>query len=230
MPMLAMSESTCWTLIESAAAGDREAREEFARRYLPVVRAYLGARWRARLSPEELEDAQQEVFVDCLREHGVLERMQPGRRSGFRPFLLGIVRTAALRAEAARARRRDAPNKESFHADEFAGDESNLSRVFDRAWAEQVMRAAAERQASNARSDGAEAERRVELLKLRFEEGNSMLEIAARWKTELPALHKEYARARTEFQRALEEVLAFHNPGEPEAIRQECHDLMSCLI
>ena len=58
-----MADVTCWTLIESAADGDRAARDAFVERYLPVVRAYLGARWRDRVAGSELEDAVQEVFV-----------------------------------------------------------------------------------------------------------------------------------------------------------------------
>ena len=37
------SESTCWSLIHGAAAGDADDRAGFARRYAPVVRAYLGS-------------------------------------------------------------------------------------------------------------------------------------------------------------------------------------------
>jgi hypothetical protein len=40
------SESTCRTVIHAAAAGSSADREELARRYLGVVRAYLGTRWR----------------------------------------------------------------------------------------------------------------------------------------------------------------------------------------
>src|SRR4029450_2921308 len=58
-------ESTCWTLVERAAAGDGAAREEFGRRYLPIVRAYL--RWTGRLRPDELGDAAPDVFGALLR-------------------------------------------------------------------------------------------------------------------------------------------------------------------
>lgn len=39
-------ESTGWTVIRAAAAGSPSDREELARRYLGVIRAYLAARWR----------------------------------------------------------------------------------------------------------------------------------------------------------------------------------------
>jgi len=44
------SESTCWTVIRAAAAGSSADRDELARCYLGVVRAYLAARWRRSLS------------------------------------------------------------------------------------------------------------------------------------------------------------------------------------
>ncbi len=43
---MTQAASTCWTVIQGAAAGRGDDRDQFARRYAPVVRAYLGARWR----------------------------------------------------------------------------------------------------------------------------------------------------------------------------------------
>src|SRR5262245_18464723 len=55
-------ESTCWTVIRGAAAGRPSDREELARRYLGVVRAYLAARWGGSALRDDLDDAAQEVF------------------------------------------------------------------------------------------------------------------------------------------------------------------------
>ena len=87
---------TCWTLIRDAAAGDPAAREWFARVYLPVVTAYLAARWRS--TRHGVDDASQDVFVECFRAGGVLEKADPLR--GFRAVLLGAVRNVARRHEA----------------------------------------------------------------------------------------------------------------------------------
>jgi hypothetical protein len=43
-------ESTSWTMSEGAAAGSLAEREQFARRYAPVIAAYLAARWRCLIS------------------------------------------------------------------------------------------------------------------------------------------------------------------------------------
>jgi len=60
---MAVCLSTCWTVIEAAAAGSRAEREEFVRRYGPVVRAYLAARWRNNPLARELDDAAREVLL-----------------------------------------------------------------------------------------------------------------------------------------------------------------------
>src|SRR4051794_37515406 len=94
---------TCWTVIRGAARGDARDRDDFARRYEPVVRAYLTARWRSSGRLGWLDDAVQEVFVECFRRGGALDRVEPDRPGGFRAFLYGVVRIVALRAESAKA-------------------------------------------------------------------------------------------------------------------------------
>ena len=97
-------DSTCWTLLRDAAAGGEVSRAEFAARYAPVVRAYLAVRWRGSKLLRELDDTVQDVFIECLRDGGLLERARADRPGGFRAFLYGAVRKVALRAEARRAR------------------------------------------------------------------------------------------------------------------------------
>jgi RNA polymerase sigma factor (sigma-70 family) len=222
-------DSTCWTLVEHAARGDRAAREEFGRRYLPVVRAYLHARWSGRLSAEELEDAVQDVFVAFLSEDGVFERLNPGREEAFRPLLYAVVRNMALRVEQARLRKLDAPRTETFHADANPASEDSLSRVFDRAWAETIMREAVALQEQRARMRGAGALRRFELLRLTFDERLKMPEIAARWELEPDFLHKELARGKAEFKEALQSIVGFHHQGSPELVERECRELLTLL-
>jgi len=222
-------ESTCWTLVENAAVGDSAAREEFGRRYFPVVRAYLIARWKGRLSPEELEDAIQDVFVAFLAQDGVLRKMRPGRQEAFRPLLYAVARNMALRVEHARVRKLDAPASESFHVDESPVSEASLSRVFDRAWAEAIVREAADLQEEQSRAKGTDAMRRFELLQLVFEHELSIPDVAARWATTTDSLYKELARAKKEFKEALRSVVAFHHPDSTELVERECREMLSLL-
>src|SRR5205085_10915889 len=84
-------DSTCWTLLRDAAAGGEASRAEFAARYAPAVRAYLAARWRGSKLLRELDDTIQDVFIECLRDGGLLDRARADRPGGFRAFFYGAV-------------------------------------------------------------------------------------------------------------------------------------------
>ena len=222
-------DSTCWTLLRDAAAGGEASRAEFAARYAPAVRAYLAVRWRGSKLLRELDDTVQDVFIECLRDGGLLDRARADRPGGFRAFLYGAVRKVALRAEARRARQLTREPGEVVDLQRLPGGEEALSRVYDRAWAKAVVREAAERQSALAAQRGEAALRRVELLRLRFQEEMPIREIAGRWGLDAASLHHEYARARQEFRSALREVVAFHHPGSPAEVDRECAQLLSLL-
>jgi RNA polymerase sigma-70 factor (ECF subfamily) len=226
---MGQTDSTCWTVLQDAAAGDDGARAEFATRYAPLIRAYLAARWRDAPLIQDLDDAVQDVFVECLRQGGMLERADPGRPGGFRAFLYGLVRNIALRVEQDRARRRARQLTGGVTAANAEIAEESLSRLFDREWARSVMREARARQAERAAREGEAAARRVELLRLRFHEGLPIREIAQLWSVDASVLHHEYARARREFKAALLEVMAFYHPGAPAEAERECAALLEHL-
>ena len=220
------ADSTCWTQIRHAAEGARDEREAFARRYTPLVRAYLGARWRNSARCQDIDDAVQEVFIECFRGGGALERFEQGRPGGFRSFLYGVVRNVALRMETCRGGER--PTSGS-HLDGIECDETSLSQVFDREWAATLLREAAALQERQAAAAGDSAVRRVELLRLRFQDRLPIRDIARRWGVEAEALHREYARAREEYKHALYEVVAFHYPGAAFEIEKKCTELFGPL-
>lgn len=194
---------TCWSMIRDAAGGDPAARERFARVYLPVVKAYLAARWRG--TTHVADDAAQDVFVECFRVGGLLEKADPHRDGGFRAFLLGAARNVARRHET-----RERPLNQ-LPADVQA-DDTGPAEAFDRAWARALLREAARAQAEAARKAGLAAERRVSLLRLRFHDGLPIREIANLWGVDPAKLHHEYATARDEYRAALLSVIAFHHP------------------
>jgi RNA polymerase sigma-70 factor (ECF subfamily) len=223
-----MHDSTYWTVIPAAARGDPVGREDFARRYDRPVRAYLAARWAGGPHRQDVEDAVQEVFVECFRQGGALERVEAGRPGGFRAFLYGLVRNVARsfeRRHAAERRRVGGP----VEGDQVAAEESSLSVVFDRSWARAIMHQAGRRQQELAEQAGEEALRRVELLRLRFQEDKPIRDIAALWHADADHLHREYVRARQEFRAALSEVVAFHHPGPPAEVERECRQLLELL-
>ena len=222
--------TTCWTLIEGAANGHTDERDLFARRYDPVIRAYLAARWSGRELAQDVADAAQDVFIECFREGGPLERVQRGYGGGFRAYLFGIIRIVALRWESKRAKESARSQVQAAELNDISSREDSLTRVFDQAWAKAVMQEAAERQGENAERAGSEAVRRVELLQLRFAEGMPIRDIASKWDCDPAQLHREYAKARKEFHQALKEVVASHQPGASSAdVDRACNDLLGLL-
>jgi RNA polymerase sigma-70 factor (ECF subfamily) len=215
------NDRTCWTLIRDAASGNTVARESFARVYLPVVKAYLLARWRG--GRHSAEDAAQDVFVECFREGGLLEKADPHRNGGFRAFLLGAVRNVARRHEIRVRLAAQLPT-------DLPTDDAGPAEAFDRAWARALLREAARVQQTTADASGPAAVRRVELLRLRFYDGLPIRDIADRWGVDAAKLHHEYATAREEFRVALRAVIAFHHPGSPAVeLDRACGNLLGLL-
>ena len=225
-PITGTPESTCWTLIRGAAAGNPADRAGFADRYAGVIRSYLAVRWRNSPHARHTDDVVQDVFVACFAPAGVLARADPGRPGGFRSYLYGVVRNLARRVEAGEGSGRE---RAAADLDELPADDPSLARAFDRAWARALMREAARRQADQARGRGPAAVRRVELLRLRFHDGQPIREVARLWREDPAKLHHEYAAARQEFLAALREVVAFHHPGRPADVDRACAELIHLL-
>jgi RNA polymerase sigma-70 factor (ECF subfamily) len=112
---------------------------------------------------------------------------------------------------------------------DIAANEEGLSRLFERTWAQAIMTEAARLQRRRASERGPEAVRRVELLRLRFEENLPIRTIAVRWGVAAAGLHHAYAKARHEFRAALLEVVAFHHPGSLAEVEQEAASLLAAL-
>lgn len=217
-------------MIGGAAAGDPADRAEFVRRYDPVVRSYLQARWGFSAHQQDLGDAVQEVFVDCFRSGGALERVEPDGHGGFRGFLYGVTRNIALRIETTKVRRpeRQAPSGLDFEAIEQR--ERTLSRSFDRAWAQSVMREALAELQRNAEASGERAVQRCKLLRLRFQDGRPINAIAAEWEVEASLLYREFAKAKDEFREALVAVVSAQAPGATrQEVEYECAQLLDLL-
>jgi RNA polymerase sigma-70 factor (ECF subfamily) len=136
--------------------------------------------------------------------------------------LYGVVRIVALRFETRRRGQREHQFPKEMDLEEVAGSEDDLAEVFDRAWAKNLFREAAQLQQQRALKIGGKSWQRVELLRLRFQQGMPIREIARGWQIDAAEVHHEYAKARQEFKEALLEVMAFHHPGTPAEIEEEC--------
>ena len=174
-----------------------------------------------------LDDAVQDVFVECFREGGVLSQADAARPGGFRAFFYGVVRNVALRFET-KHYRSSPGGAQDVGLDDLPAQGETFSRLFDRSWAKGMVREAARLQMARAQP-GTDAARRSELLRLRFFDGLPIREIARRWGIDPAVVHHEYAKARAEFRKALCDVVAFDHPGTPEELEQRCQDLLSLL-
>jgi DNA-directed RNA polymerase specialized sigma24 family protein len=230
---MSAADSTCWTVITAAAHGGAAERDDFARRYAGPIRAYLAARWRGTKHLAELDDAVQEVFVECFRGGGALARVEVGRAGGFRAFLYGVVRHVGLRFEAGRAARgRGAGDGHAaIDFDALPADDPTLSRAFDRAWVQALLAMAVAAQEVEARARGDAAQRRVALLRRRFADGLPIREIAREWGVDAAVVHHEYARARDEFAAALKQAVRFHlgGDGTPGEVERQCAELAKLI-
>jgi RNA polymerase sigma-70 factor (ECF subfamily) len=240
------ANSTCWTVTRAPARADAAPeREEFARRYAAPIRAYLAARRRGRPNlRQEVDDAAQEVFVECFRAGGALAHVETGRAVGFRAFLYGVARNVALRFETRAGPRAagrggaDADVNSAVDLDQLPADDPTLSRAFDRAWVQTILAQAVAAQQEAAQLRGAAAVRRVALLRRRFGDGVPIREIAHEWGVDAAVVHHEYARARAEFVAALKQVMEFHMPHAndragsgctPGEIERQCAELAALI-
>lgn len=218
---------TCWTVLRAAARGEPRARSTFARSYAPTIRGYLEARWRGRLLSTETDDAIQEVFVECIKDGGVLERADSAR-GDFRGLLFGAVRNVARRYEERFLKDKRAGPEDSAWIQHLASDEAGQSTVFDRAWARTLLHQAKDLHRQRALSDGEAGCRRIELLERRFGGNEAIREIAASWGVPAQEVHNSFRKARTEFYRCLREVVGSHASVGCDLDR-ECRRLLGLL-
>ena len=211
-------------MILGAAEGRPLDRDEFAKRYVEVIRAYLGARWRGSPLRAEIDDATQDVFLECFKENGALTRIDRERGGGFRTYLFAIARNVARRLEQRQVRSREQQAPSDL---EVSGKQEPASRAFDRAWAQTIMRQATYLLTKRAQAGGATARRRVELLRMRFTDGQPTREIAEKWGLKPAQVQYEYKCARDDFQAALIDVVRQHDPDG--AAEEECVRLLALL-
>lgn len=220
--MATINPQTSWTDILNAAAGDAEARQRFASTYESVVRVYLEARWAGVPLAAMIDDGVQDVFVECFRSRGILEKVTPESVPSFRGYLFGVLKNVA--------RRYEVKDRVASLPEQMEADNTSASAAFDREYALALMREASMIQAALAHQKGAAAERRVELLQLRFGQGLPVREIAKRWEVDPAWVHHQYATARSEFQEALECLIRQHEPRLAAAeVTQRCRDLLHAI-
>jgi len=207
------ADSTSWELVLRTRDGDVAQRAVFVERYAPALRRWLARRWRRGGLVAQIDDAVQDVFVECFKPDGALARVERGERGTLRRYLHGVVRHVAARYERSAAGVAPQRAAAAIDADELVNPVTTLSERFDRAWAEALVREAALQLEARAEGLGEPARRRVALLRLRFQEGLPLREVAERLGVEADYAHHQFAKARREFRDAIFVVLRRRNTG-----------------
>jgi len=211
-----MATSTCWSVIEEAAAGSSAARELLARQFAPVLRAYLIARWKDSPCRTQIVPAIEETLAALVQSAPVqslpaFEEDPAVARPGLRRHLHALAKTVARNIEVRQwgDGPGSVPTSDSAETVEVPPDDRGLAQHFERAWAQALVRAAATHMSAQAASDST-MRRPFELLQLHFGEGLAFSEIAARWQTDVTSLQADYADARSVFRAILRELVAYY--------------------
>ena len=221
------AEHTSWTMIDGAAKGRAEAREQVAQLYAPLVRRYLAARWRLPLDHEQVNEGCQDAMLQLFKPGGALQNVDSEQSGGFRAYLYGLVRNVALMIERSSRRRNERHSSAEFELDNIEQDDATLSQVFDRGWARMIAQRARVRMAANLRDSKPEVYR---CLELRYSEGLAPREIADEIGKDASIVYELLRSARKEYRRALLETVAEFYPGRTHAeVEATCKELTQFL-
>lgn len=156
-----------------------------------MIRRWLRARWHHSRWSSLIGDAEQEVFLECLRESGALARVDRGRCRDFETYLHGVVRNVAARIE----------RREARHHVHFPGGEAQIRAVAAREGDPgDSLTAAAVRASILLAMDDLERVEAVpghslaELLVLHFREEVPVRRIAAGWGVARGRVHEQRRR------------------------------------
>ena len=198
-----------WQAVEDAAAGDASARAEFSRRYRDTVRTWLWFRWSHTPLRSLVDDAVQEVFLECLRPGGALEHLDPTRTPRAVPaFLRGVARNVAHRIERVEARNFDHQRRLAAGAGAPAPARLGSAEQLDRAWAcDRVATALDLLDREDRRSHDLHAHSLRDFLRLHFEEGLPVHVIAEQWDEQPEHVHEIRRRACRRFRTCLLRVM-----------------------
>jgi len=222
-------DTTRWSVVLGAVAGDPADRDRFCVLYEPVIRAYLGARWRVPHQNQEVSDGVQEVFVECFKDRGALGRLDPGRSGGFRAFLYGVTRATAIAIERKSSRR---TRDKTLHGSDLRfvqRTQATLSQAFDKAWARMIGREAGRLVAERAKKHRGGIEK-VKCLELRFVRGLPPRDIAVEMECPVERVYELLKLAKLEYRSALLEVVGSYSPTASEKeLEDKCRELAAHL-
>lgn len=195
-----------WQLARAAATGDEEARTQFWNRHVRAVHLWLWFRWRHSSLRGFVDDATQEVFLECFRPGGALAHLEVDKAAhGVVAFLRGVVRNVAHRLE--RTQQRQLAHRrqlrEAMPMQPANGDDA--AERIDTAWQHGQVAAALSR--LDREEAGASPHSLRAFLKAHFEDGLPVHTIAAAWQMKPEHVHELRRRACRRFRDCLLRVM-----------------------
>jgi RNA polymerase sigma factor (sigma-70 family) len=211
-------QTTLWSEIARAGAGNLAAMNDFLRRYQGPVYEYLVARG---LQAADAEDVTQDVFQRILQAD--LLRKADQERGRFRSLLLGITKNILReRGRRNRTRKRGGGRKEvSLNPDLDDAPEPVLAvhrdERFDRIWVAHLVDAAIQ---EAERTDRRRGTRYMEVLAARTVDQMKYQELAARFRLSLQDVKNHLHRARLEVGRQVRRLVGSY-ASSLEEFREE---------
>lgn len=194
---------TSWQLVGLAGTDADGARRAFALRYESFVRRVLAKRWLGTEYGVDFDDAIQDVFVECFKAGGVIEKADPARGASFRTLLFQVTSHVAARFE--RTRRRDrAHTHDVTPPDDVPAPDLSGYEAVTREEVSDLVREAHRRMATH---HDAVVRERATLLDRHTCRGESILSIAGGDHAAAARLHREHSKAKKEWKAYLVEVV-----------------------
>jgi RNA polymerase sigma factor (sigma-70 family) len=194
----------------AAAGGDPTEQAVFAAVYGELVRKWLWFRWRHGPLRGLIEDAVQEVFVECLRPGGALQHLDPGRAvHGPAAFLRGVVQHVAQRIERSEARRLRTIRERLADSPTVRPDPPEQG---DADWARARIATALDMLDRGDRASPPHRSLR-QFLRLHFEDGLPVRAIARLWHEPAQRVQETRRRACRRFRDCLVRVVQGKDPG-----------------
>lgn len=187
-----------------------------------MVRIELAAQLRRAVDDPDVEDAVQEVLLECLKAGGALERASEAKCTRFRAYLGGITRNVGLRHLRVRKNQPSALEETEFVSDSSPDVEANLNAAWSQAVLGEAM-ALLVRESCLAET----ARLRLRVLQLRHQEGLKAAQVAEMLGISATRVHHLTSEAKNEYRLALLSVVSQQNPGLGRAeIEAECVALL----
>jgi DNA-directed RNA polymerase specialized sigma24 family protein len=199
---MSLEQVSSWALVGLVGEDHREARREFAFRYDKFVRRVLAKRWLGTAYRNHFDDAVQDVFVECFKPGGVLEKADRTRGGAFRSLLFRVTCHVAARFE--RAHHRDSRIEANDFAD-TSGQDNDAYRQLTREEVGEVVRGAI---------------RRMQQKIIHLAAGDTQV---------AGTLHRQHSKAKLEFQSFLGEVVEETYRVPPEEVSEILQELLSVL-